>query len=531
MDVPQFPFLRSMLPRAVASLVAACLVVSCATSPDTPSSQADGRSPGGGDVGIERVVLQAYRAIGDRHLYEPNFRNLSVEAYRGFASSDATLVLEASDSTLTVKRDGKAIVSRPAPSDTTDGRAWGSALTELMAGSIDASPALRQVDRQMLIRQAMTATTKQLDRNSRYADPEEARDNRFQRDGGGGVGITVERTEDKKILIRAVQEGAPAAKAGIQVGDQILAIDSDSMIDRPLSDVVAKLRGSVGAPVTMTVLRASTGAELSLPMKRSRIVPTTVVYERRGDVALIHLTGFNTATTDNLRAALDKAKADIGKDLAGFIIDMRSNRGGLLDQAQSVSEVFIADGMIFSTNGRHPDSKRTYRSSNGRATTGQLPIVVLMNGGSASAAEIVAAALQDRGRAVVIGTTSYGKGTVQTVVRLANEGELILTWSRLQAPSGYTWNELGVLPNICTSKVGGPSKLGVASVDSNHSSLMRWHALRNPTLQEVADLRKICPPGETAPEADVDLAVRLLRDRALYAHAVQSATSEAAVRP
>jgi carboxyl-terminal processing protease len=154
-----------------------------------------------------------------------------------------------------------------------------------------------------------------------------------------------------------------------------------------------------------------------------------------------------------------------------------------------------------------------------------------MNGGSASAAEIVAAALQDRGRAVVIGTTSYGKGTVQTVVRLANEGELILTWSRLQAPSGYTWNELGVLPNICTSKVGGASKLGVASVDSNHSSLMRWHALRNPTSQEVADLRKICPPGETAPEADVDLAVQLLRDRALYAHAVQSASIEAAARP
>jgi carboxyl-terminal processing protease len=107
------------------------------------------------------------------------------------------------------------------------------------------------------------------------------------------------------------------------------------MIDRPLSDVVAKLRGSVGAPVTMTVLRATTGAELTLPMKRSRIVPTTVVYERRDDVALIHLTGFNTATTDNLRAALDKAKADIGADLAGIIIDMRSNRGGLLDQARS----------------------------------------------------------------------------------------------------------------------------------------------------------------------------------------------------
>ncbi len=189
-------------------------------------------------------------------------------------------------------------------------------------------------------------------------------------------------------------------------------------------------------------------------MKRARIIPTTVVYERRDDVALIHLMGFNTATTENLRAAIDKAKAEIGKDLAGLIIDMRSNRGGLLDQAQTVSEVFIGDGTIFSTAGRHPDSRRTCKSSTGRSKTTELPIVVLMNGGSASAAEIVAAALQDRGRAVVVGTTSYGKGTVQTVVRLANEGELILTWSRLQAPSGYTWNELGVLPNICTAKAG-----------------------------------------------------------------------------
>ena len=528
---PLTSFLRWTLPGTAGILLVGALVTSCATSTDAPQVQAKGGPAVAADVNIERVVLQAYRAIGDRHLYEPNFRALSAETYRGFANADPALALETSDTSFTVKRDGREVLSRPTPNSTSDGRAWGGMLAELMAGSIDTSPALRDSDRQALIRQAMAATTKQLDRNSRYADPEEARDNRFQRDGGGGVGITVERTEDKKILIRAVQDGAPAAKAGIQIGDQILAIDSDSMIDRPLSDVVAKLRGSVGAPVSMTVLRASTGAELTLPMKRSRIVPTTVVYERRGDVALIHLTGFNTATTDNLRATLDKAKADIGKDLVGIIIDMRSNRGGLLDQAQSVSEVFIADGMIFSTNGRHPDSKRTYRSSNGRATTGQLPIVVLMNGGSASAAEIVAAALQDRGRAVVIGTTSYGKGTVQTVVRLANEGELILTWSRLQAPSGYTWNELGVLPNICTSKVGGASKLGVASVDSNHSSLMRWHALRNPTPEEVADLRKICPPGETAPEADVDLAVRLLHDRALYAHAVQSASIEAAARP
>jgi carboxyl-terminal processing protease len=524
--VPLNPFYQMALPRAVGALFAACLVVSCATSTE-PTQSAQGRSAAtAADVSIERVVLQAYRAIGERHLFEPNFRNLSAETYRGFASPDPALSLQASETAFTVRREGREVLTRPAPTDTADGRAWGAMLAELMAGSVQASPVLQQTERQVLIRDALVATTRQLDRNTRYADPDEARDNRFQRDGGGGVGITVERTDDKRIMIRAVQAGAPAAKAGVQAGDQILAIDGEPMTERTLSDVVDRLRGPVGAPLVLTVLRPTQGAEYAISIKRGRIIPTTVTYERRGDVALIHLTGFNSATTDNLKGAMDKARADIGRDLAGVIIDMRSNRGGLLDQAQTVSELFIGDGTIFSTAGRHPDSRRTYKSNGGKAN--DLPIVVLMNGGSASAAEIVAAALQDRGRALIVGTTSYGKGTVQTVVRLSNEGELILTWSRLQAPSGYTWNELGVLPNICTSKVADIQQLGASSLDTSQGTLMRWHALRNPTHQEVTDLRKICPPGDTTPERDVEIATRLLHDRPLYAHAVQAATQQAA---
>ncbi len=528
MIVPLISFLRWTLPGTAGILLVGALVASCATSTDTPQVLAKGGPSVAADVNIERVVLQAYRAIGDRHLYEPNFRTLSAETYRGFANADPALALETSDTSFTVKRDGREVLSRPTPTSTSDGRAWGGMLAELIAGSIDTSPALRDSDRQALIRQAMAATTKQLDRNSRYADPEEARDNRFQRDGGGGIGITVERTDDKKILIRAIQDGSPAGKAGVQVGDQILAIDGENMVDRPLSDIVRYLRGTVGTPVVLTVLRPAQGREVTVGMKRSRIVPTTVVYERRGDVGLIMLSGFNTATTDNLRTAIDKARAEIGRDIAGLIIDMRGNRGGLLDQAQAVAEVFIGDGTIFSTQGRHPDSRRTYKSSAARKAA-DLPVVVLMNGGSASAAEIVAAALQDRGRAVVVGTTSYGKGTVQTVVRLPNEGELILTWSRLQAPSGYTWNELGVLPSICTAKAGAAGQLATASsVDSNQSSLMRWHALRNPTQQEVTDLRKICPPADNSPERDIEIASQLLHDPVLYAHAVQVATYQAA---
>ena len=526
--MPVIRFLNFALSHATAALLAASLVASCVPSSDGSSVTTRGPATAA-DVSVERVVLQAYRSIGDRHLNEPDFRKMSQETYRGFASADPALSLEPGDRSFTLMRDGHQVVSRPTPADPTDGRAWGGMLAELFAASIDASPVLQQSERSALIKGAMVATTRQLDKNSRYADPDEAKDNRFQRDGGGGIGITVERTPEKKTVIRAVQQESPAGKGGIQVGDMVVSIDGEPMADRPLADIVHKLRGVVGAAVTLTVARPSdANKEVSATMKRSRIIPTTVEYERHGDVALIRLMGFNSATDESLHSALDRARAEIGRDFAGLIIDMRGNRGGLLDQAQDVAEEFIGEGAIFATQGRHPDSQRVYRSSSRKAIT--VPIVVLVNGNSASAAEIVAAALQDRGRAVIVGTTSYGKGTVQTVLRMPNEGELILTWSRLLAPSGYTWNELGVMPNICTAKVGDVNKL-VPELEASRSLLGKWHAEREPSPAEVSRMRAICPPGDDMPERDVEIASRMLRDPVLYAQAVKSGAVDQAARP
>ncbi len=511
--------------HAALALLAAFLVASCETTAGSAPPSARGPAVAA-DVSVERVILQAYRAIGDRGLNQPDFRVMSLNTYRGFSEADPALSLTTDGKNYTVQREGREVLTRPAPEDPADGRAWGGMLAELFAASVEASPVLQQTDRNKLTKGAMVATTKLLDKNSRYADPDEAKDNRFQRDGGGGIGITVERMEDKRVMIRAVQGDAPAGKAGVKAGDQIMAIDGEVMVDRSLAEVVHRLRGTIGAPVAMTVLRE--GKELTFEMKRDRIIPTTVTYERRGNLAWIHLMSFNSGTDEALHHAIERARTDIGRDIAGIILDMRSNRGGLLDQAQSVTEEFVGDGVIFATRGRHPDSQRIYRSSSRKTFT--LPMVVLVNGNSASAAEIVAAALQDRGRAVIVGTTSYGKGTVQTVVRLANEGELILTWSRLIAPSGYTWNELGVMPNVCTAKVPDISKLGLESLDASGPLLQHWHAERNPSPEEVATLRKICPPGEDAPERDVDIAMRLLNDPSLYAHAVRNGSIDQAAR-
>ena len=515
-----------VLSRATFALLAASLVASCETTGGSATAPTARRPAAAADVSAERVILQTYRAIGDRHLNQPDFRVMSQDTYRGYAGADPALSLRNDGKTVTVLREGHEVLTRPAPEDPSDGKAWGGLMAELFAASYDSSPVLQQTDRNSLTKGAMLATTKLLDRNSRYADPDEAKDNRFQRDGGGGVGITVERMDDKRIMIRAVQANAPAGRAGVKVGDQVTAIDGESMVDRSLTDVVHKLRGAIGDPVTLTVLRQD--KEVSFDLRRDRIIPTTVTYERRGNLAWIHLMAFNSGTDEALHAAIEKARSDIGRDIEGIILDMRSNRGGLLDQAQSVTEEFIGDGIIFSTQGRHPDSQRTYRSS-ARKTT-NLPMVVLVNGNSASAAEIVAAALQDRGRAVVVGTTSYGKGTVQTVVRLPNEGELILTWSRLMAPSGYTWNEQGVMPNVCTAKIIDLDKFGPESLDSSRALLKRWHAERNPSPDEVTNLRKICPPGEETPDKDLEIAARLLRDPALYAYAVKAGATEQVAR-
>jgi carboxyl-terminal processing protease len=201
---------------------------------------------------------------------------------------------------------------------------------------------------------------------------------------------------------------------------------------------------------------------------------------------------------------------------------MRSNRGGLLDQAQSVAEVFIGDGVIFSTQGRHPDSQRTYRS--GSRKTAELPVVVLVNGNSASAAEIVAAALQDAGRAVVVGSSSYGKGTVQTVIRLPNDGELTLTWAKLVTPAGYVLHEHGVVPTICTS--------GIADKEPDIAAALRRGLSVPPAstpagrpraaLDERAwtDLRKTCPAANDEHGADLQIAKRLVGNAALYARAL-----------
>jgi carboxyl-terminal processing protease len=212
----------------------------------------------------------------------------------------------------------------------------------------------------------------------------------------------------------------------------------------------------------------------------------------------------------------------MGPRLRGIILDLRGNPGGLLDQAISLTDVFISKGPIVSTVGRHPASHQFFEAS-GDSIAPQVPVVVLINGASASSSEIVAAALQDVGRAVVVGSASYGKGTVQTVLRLPNDGELTLTWAQLVSPSGYFLHEHGVVPTLCTSELGDDdNSVQIALQRTNNLAPLTPRSRASLDESAWSQLRRSCPARQGDHEIDVKVAKRLLADSALYSQAVHA---------
>jgi carboxyl-terminal processing protease len=251
-------------------------------------------------------------------------------------------------------------------------------------------------------------------------------------------------------------------------------------------------------------------------------VPETVTYRREGDIGYFRIYQFNQDTADSLQRAIENARNDIGDQMRGIVLDLRDDPGGLLDQAVAVSDLFMTSGRIVSTQGRHPDSRQYFEATSGDITRG-LPIAVLINGGSASASEIVAAALQDSGRGVIIGSNSYGKGTVQTVLRMPNDGEFTLTWARFHAPSGYTLHHLGVLPTICTEK--GDEDATSIMAELGTGRLKPIPVLQRDTVSpddtaSLDKLRAACPAVRGTRALDLDVALRLLNQPRLYAKAV-----------
>ena len=305
-----------------------------------------------------------------------------------------------------------------------------------------------------LISAAIRGMLTSLDPHSGYMPPESFQDMQVDTRGAfGGLGIEVTQ-EDGFVKVVSPMDGTPASEAGIQSGDFITHVDGEAILGLTLSEAVDKMRGPVGSEVSLTVVRNLDEEPFDVVIIRDVIKLTAARVRVEDDVIIVRVTTFNEQTTPNIKKGI-KEKIDelSGKDnVSGFIIDLRNNPGGLLSEAISVSDMFLNQGEIVSTRGRNNGQSKRYSASKGDLAENK-PIIVLINGGSASASEIVAGALQDHKRAVILGTKSFGKGSVQSVIPLGENGAMRLTTARYYTPSGRSIQALGVVPDIIVEQL------------------------------------------------------------------------------
>jgi carboxyl-terminal processing protease len=308
---------------------------------------------------------------------------------------------------------------------------------------------VEEVPTDKLITAAINGMLTSLDPHSSYLSAKDFADMQVQTRGEfGGLGIEVTQ-EQGFIKVIAPMDGTPADKAGIKAGDFITQVDGEPVSGLLLDEAVQKMRGPIGSEIVVTVVREGTAEPFDVSIIRDTIKLTAVRGRVVGKTMVLRITTFNDQTTSGLKDALKKGIDDLGgmENLDGVVIDLRNNPGGLLNEAISVSDAFLDKGEIVSTRGRAADSGERYNATPGDLANGK-PIVVLINGGSASASEIVAGALQDLRRAIVVGTKSFGKGSVQTLIPLRGDGAMRLTTARYYTPSGRSIQALGISPDI-----------------------------------------------------------------------------------
>lgn len=304
------------------------------------------------------------------------------------------------------------------------------------------------IDEQAAMEAAINGMLASLDPHSSYMNAQEYRDMQVQTRGEyGGLGIEV-TSEDGVVKVVSPIDGTPAARAGIQPGDYLTAIDGQSIVGLTLNDAVQRMRGDVGTKITVTVAREGVDPR-DVELTREVIDVRAVTARVDNDVGIIRISTFNERTSAMLQDAIRTVRHDTNGHLRGVVVDLRNNPGGLLDQAIEVSDAFLDGGEVVSTRGRQPEDVQRYNARRGDDLAG-VPVVVLINGASASAAEIVAGALQDHNRALLVGTDSFGKGSVQTVIPLqgGRDGALRLTTARYFTPSGRSIQGAGITPDM-----------------------------------------------------------------------------------
>ena len=470
---------------------------------------------------ITAVVETAVAFIAPRTLQATSLQQLTSWGLRGLTALDPALVVEVRDGSFRLMAGKTPVFEQPAPADAMEAAAWAAAVAKMAQAAALTSTAVQEAGSSGMLRSFFDELFNHLDPYSRYVPPEAADRSRSRRVGEAGTGLQLARRGTEIVVARVVPD-SPAEAAALRPGDRLVSVGDRLTQGQELSAVAAWLTGDDGTPL-MIKLRDRNGRFRTVELERQVIAPDTVSSIRVGDALVLRVSAFSRDTDQRLARELARSLAGAGTKIGGIVLDLRGNRGGLLRQAIAAADLVLDGGLVATTAGRHPQASNQWWATEGDMTGGR-PLVVLVDGRSASAAEILAAGLADRGRAVVVGSSTLGKGLVQTVATLPNGGELFVTWSRVLAPDGWPIQGLGVLPQVCTS-------VGLDAVEQHVAALLRGEqpftaalarhrAARAPLpAAQIVEIRNSCPAAEGR-EADMTVARRLLSNPTAYSAAL-----------
>lgn len=479
---------------------------------------AQAQTPNGGALDprvVTSVYVEALAFMEPRVLERTPVSRMATWGLRGLTALDPALVVAVADGRVRLFQQGRAVFEAPAPKDENP-VAWANTASTVAVAAAGLSAPVRRAGTGGIIQSFFDELFNHLDPYSRYVGPEAAELDREKRDGRAGLGVTIQ-TRGGAVIVRGVIRDGPGDMMGLRAGDAILAIDRKSVRGLDVKAVTELLEGEEDTGVHLT-WRGRDGRVREATMAREMVPPETVFAETTGNVLIVRITGFSRTTDSHLLAVLRDAFSG-GRPVDGIVVDLRGNRGGLVRQAVSAADILLPPGVVAITAGRSAEANHVWQSFADELGE-DIPVVVIVDGRTASAAEILAAALADRGRAVVIGSVTLGKGLVQTIDPLPDGGELFISWSRVLAPRGWPIHGLGLLPQVCTSRGQDAVRRQLDALSARRmpmtADLVAHRQARAPLPQaRINMLRAACPAAEGR-ETDIDVARYLIQNPVAY---------------
>ena len=484
-----------------------CLtIVGCVPAPQEP-----------GPVSSGTLFTAALANLEDKYVDPFDPKSKMIAGLRALENVDSSVEFRLSRQYLEISQEVAPPVKIPRPMG--NGAAnWADAGARLLNSARAEMPAFVGMPTWKLNQIVLDGITANLDRYSRYLPPHQARKSREKREGFGGIGIHIEKSGSRTVIGKVLPE-LPGEAADLRVEDEITHIDGDAIEGWSIYDVALKLRGPVDKPIDLVLRRPAVPRALKKTMRRKPVIPRSVSDILKDGILKLEINIFNEGTVRSIERILQAPRDTRTQQIRGVILDLRNNPGGLLQEAIETADLFLNKARIISTRGRHTESMQQFDAEPGEMLP-ETPMAVLINGRTASSAEIVALALRDNGRAVIIGSTSYGKGTVQTIIGMPDLGDLNITWARIHAPSEKILDGQGIVPSLCSSDVRWTEEREIPS-----KILKRLEKYRSSPHFSAAG-KTACPPNKERPVADVAIARFTLSNRMLYRAATASGSKQ-----